>query len=133
MTGATLPATIVAGGPDIIAGGPGQGGLQIRLNLPDVLLLRSGSGERYQGELVVATTRFYREGQRPEFTLRSVPLDLTGKQRDAMLTEGVLFGDKEPPSGNMERLRIVVYDRGSGSIGALNVVVHDEFKEGLRE
>jgi VWFA-related protein len=99
------------------------GAFQIRVNLPDVLLLHSGSGDRYQGELVISTARFYLEGQPPKFTTVPVVLDLTEKQRDALLTEGVIVTDKEPLDANMEKVRIVVYDRGSGSIGALNVAV----------
>jgi VWFA-related protein len=107
----------------IVGDAAGPRRLQIRLNLPDVLLLRSSSGDHYQCELVVSTTRYFRDGP-PKFATLPVPLELTEKQRESMLVDGLTFGDNDPLAANIEKVRVVVYDRGSGSVGALTVPVH---------
>lgn len=100
--------------------GPVKDHLQIRVNLSDVLLLRSG--EKYQGELAVRVIRFY-AGNRTTVSSNSINLDLTGQERDTLMTDGLLFNDKDPVSSDLEKVRIVVFDSGSGSIGALNVML----------
>ena len=95
--------------------------LQMRVNVPDLLLQRSG--DRYQGELVISTARYHADGQTPKSNAIPVKLDLTEKQRDDLLANGFTATDNDPLSSDTEKIRIVVYDRGSGSIGALTAVI----------
>jgi hypothetical protein len=96
--------------------GSAKGHLEIRVNLPDVLLLRSGAN--YQGRLSLAITRFDADGSRYPAE-KAVDVDVTEAQWDKMMAEGFTISDDDPRNADSRRFRITVFDRGSRSVGAI--------------
>jgi hypothetical protein len=57
------------------------------------------------------------------FPTEEVPLKLTAPQREQVVREGIAIEKRLVLTQGVERLRVLVYDRGSGAVGSLAIPV----------
>jgi hypothetical protein len=95
--------------------------LTVRIDANDIALVNEG--DRYSGQLGLAVLAYQADG----LTRRSetIPLDLryTAQERDKALKEGVEFSDDVAIGGQVNKIRLIVFDRDSNAIGSLTIPV----------
>jgi len=95
--------------------------LDARIDARDIVLVQQG--DRYSGQLRLALVGYVTGGQ-PQGG-PTVPLDLhyTAAERDQALRDGIPFSQGITFPGPVNALRLMVFDRGSNTIGALTLPV----------
>ncbi|HVW83342.1 MAG TPA: VWA domain-containing protein [Bryobacteraceae bacterium] len=98
--------------------------ISTRIDASDIALAQE-SDDRYSGELRIALAGFTADGRTATSSI--VPLDVhfTAAGRDKALREGIPFEEDIALGDGVNRVRVVVFDRGSTAIGSLTLPVGD--------
>jgi VWFA-related protein len=93
----------------------------LRIDANDVALAQDG--DQYQGQLRIAIVGYQPTGRVTNSTI--VPLDIhySARERDNALREGIALAQDLTLDKNVNRLRFIVFDRGSNTIGSLTIPV----------
>ncbi|MGD0778541.1 MAG: VWA domain-containing protein, partial [Candidatus Solibacter sp.] len=93
--------------------------LAIRVDAGDVSLVQAG--ELATGRLAVSVVGYMKDGRTELFPAEEVVPKLTAEQREKALHEGIAVEERLVVAEGVERLRVLVYDRGSGAVGSLGI------------
>jgi hypothetical protein len=93
--------------------------LSIRVDAGDVSLAQAG--EWATGRLAVSVVGYMKDGRTELFPAEEVTPKLTAEQREKALREGIRVEERLVLAEGVERLRVLVYDRGSGAVGSLGI------------
>lgn len=93
--------------------------LAIRVDAGDVGLVQAG--ELATGRLAVSVVGYMKDGRTEMFPAEEVTPKLTAEQREKALREGIRVEERLVLAEGVERLRVLVYDRGSGAVGSLEI------------
>lgn len=93
--------------------------LAIRVDAGDVSLAQAG--EWATGRLAVSVVGYMKDGRTELFPAEEVTPKLTAEQREKALREGIRVEERLVLAEGVERLRVLVYDRGSGAVGSLGI------------
>jgi VWFA-related protein len=95
--------------------------LAIRVDPGDIALAETGGTAT--GKLAVGVAGYLKDGRMEMFPTEEVPLKLTAPQREQVVREGIAIEKRLVLTQGVERLRVLVYDRGSGAVGSLAIPV----------
>jgi VWFA-related protein len=93
--------------------------LAIRVDAADVSLAKAG--EVSTGHLAVSVAGYLKDGRMEMFPLEEVAPRLTAEQRETALREGIRVERRLVLAEDVEKLRVLVYDRESGAVGSLTI------------
>jgi VWFA-related protein len=93
--------------------------LAIRVDAGDVSFVQAG--DTATGRLAVGVVGYMKDGRMETFPAEEVAPKLTADQREKALHEGIAVERRLVLSDGVERLRVLVYDRGSGALGSLAI------------
>ena len=93
--------------------------LAIRVDPGDVGFVQEG--DTATGRLAVSVVGYLKDGRLETFPVEEVAPKLTADQRETALREGIAVERRLVLSEGVERLRVLVYDRGSGALGSLAI------------
>ena len=79
------------------------------------------AGDTATGRLAVSVVGYLKDGRMETFPAEEVAPKLTADQREKALREGIAVERRLVLSEGVERLRVLVYDRGSGALGSLAI------------
>jgi VWFA-related protein len=96
--------------------------LEVRIDAKDVAL--GHEGDQYTGQLRLAVAGYQADGRIEDSAV--VPLDLhySAQERDKALNEGIAFSDNVMIGKKLNKVRLIVFDRGSNAIGSLTIPVN---------
>jgi hypothetical protein len=94
---------------------------EVRIDANDIAL--GHEGDRYSGQLRLAFASYLADGRIDGSAV--VPLDLqySAQERDKALKEGIDFSDNMVIGEQVNKVRLIVFDRGSNAIGSLTIPV----------
>jgi len=102
-----------------------QNGRQVRLtgriDANDVVLAQDG--DRYSGQLRVALIGYQPDGRIANSTMIPIDLHYSAAERDQAYKEGIAFAQDVSLEKDVNKLRLVVFDRGSNAVGSLTMPV----------
>lgn len=102
-------------------GGDGKARLEARIDAHDLVLVPRGN--QYDGQLRVAIVG-YVPGKPPSSgPIAPVDLHYDAAERDRALREGISFTQDLSLAGDIESVRLIVFDRNSNAIGSLTIPV----------
>jgi hypothetical protein len=93
--------------------------LAIRVDAADVTLAKAG--EVATGRLAVSVAGYLKDGRMEMFPPEELAPRLTAEQRETALREGIRVERRLVLAEDVEKLRVLVYDRESGAMGSLTV------------
>src|ERR1039457_171566 len=93
--------------------------LAIRVEAGDISFVQAG--EVATGRLAVGVAGYLKDGRRELFPTEEVAPKLTAGQREEALREGITVEKRLALAEGVEKLRVLVYDRGSGAVGSLTI------------
>ena len=93
--------------------------LAIRVDAADVSFAKAG--EIATGRLAVSVAGYLKDGRMEMFPSEEVAPRLTAEQRETALREGIRVERRLVLAEDVEKLRVLVYDRESGAVGSLTV------------
>ena len=93
--------------------------LAIRVDAGDVSFVQAG--DTATGRLAVSVVGYLKDGRLETFPAEEVAPKLTAGEREKALREGIAVERRLILSEGVERLRVLVYDRGSGALGSLAI------------
>jgi VWFA-related protein len=93
--------------------------LAIRVETGDISFVQAG--EVATGRLAVGVAGYLKDGRRELFPTEEVAPKLTAGQREEALREGLTVEKRLALAEGVEKLRVLVYDRGSGAVGSLTI------------
>ena len=93
--------------------------LAIRVDAADVSFAKAG--EVATGRLAVSVAGYLKDGRMEMFPSEEVAPRLTAEQRETALREGIRVERRLVLAEDVEKLRVLVYDRESGAVGSLTV------------
>jgi len=101
----------------------GASHIEVRVNAQDVALAHQG--DQYTGELWLALAGYLSDGRIENSA--PVPLDLhyNAQARDQALLEGIAYANKVVLRAEMNKVRLIVFDRGSNAVGSLTIPVNE--------
>ena len=94
--------------------------VQVRVDSADVLLRPQGNGYVAQLGLTLAS---YSGAGRPTATTNSITVNLTQQQHKRAIQNGISVGQFVITDATVDRIRVIVLDRGSGGIGSLTILL----------
>ncbi len=95
--------------------------LRARIDANDVVLVPDA--DRYNGQLRAVLTT-YQDGPQPSIgAVTPLELHYTAEQRDQAIKDGILFTQNVPVDQSVRRLRLIVFDRGSDTLGSVTVAL----------
>ncbi len=101
------------------AASPGQAPvIHIQVDPADLVLTQDQ--DHHRGQVIVVVTQFFKGGKAPETGTGNLNLDLTAKQLESAMTDGVPLADLGV-NDTLEKVRIIVLDRASRSVGTLTI------------
>ena len=94
---------------------------EVRIDAKDVALGREGG--QYSAQLRLAFASYLADGQIEGSPV--IPLDLhySAQERDKALKDGIRFSDNVVIGEQVNKVRLIVFDRGSNAIGSLTIPV----------
>ena len=95
--------------------------LDVRIDATDVVLSRDG--DRYTGQLRLALVGYRADGLTQRSQVLPLDLNYNAQERDKALQQGIDFADNMVLVGDINKVRLVVYDRGSNAIGTLTILI----------
>lgn len=95
--------------------------LEIRIQPSDVLLAESG--KNYEGQVTVLLASYTAAGPTGNPVPKTFNLKLNAEQREKALKEGIPIAQDHAIDGNVQRIRVIIYDPGSRGVGSLTVPV----------
>ncbi|MGA2196111.1 MAG: hypothetical protein ABSH40_12655, partial [Bryobacteraceae bacterium] len=93
--------------------------LAIRVDAADVSFAKAG--EVSTGRLAVSVAGYLKDGRMEMFPSEEVAPKITAEQRETALREGIRVERRLVLAEDVEKLRVLVYDRESGAVGSLTV------------
>jgi hypothetical protein len=93
--------------------------LAIRVDAGDVAFVQTGDAAT--GRLAISVAGYLKDGRLETFLVEEVAPKLTADQREKAMREGIAVERRLVLSEGVERLRVLVYDRGSGALGSLAI------------
>lgn len=90
-----------------------------RIDANDVVLAQDG--DRYSGQLRLALIRYQSDGRIASSTMVPIDLHFSPAERDRAYKEGIAFEQDVTLEKDVNRLRFVVFDRGSNTLGSLTI------------
>jgi hypothetical protein len=93
--------------------------LAIRVDAGDVSFAKAG--EVSTCRLAVSVAGYLKDGRVEMFPVEEVAPKLTAEQREQALREGIAVAQRLVLAEGVEKVRVLVYDRGSGAVGSLTI------------
>jgi VWFA-related protein len=93
--------------------------LTIRVDASDLNLLQAG--ELTTGRLAVGVAGYLKDGRVEMFPMEETVLKLSAQQREQAMREGITVEKRLTLTDGVERLRVLVYDRGGNAVGSLAI------------
>jgi len=109
-----LRAKVTPGGPNTIK-------VELRVDPAD-LVLRENAGQ-WSGPITLLYSARAASGPQGEPTLADMDLHLTREQRETAMKEGIPITKEYPIDGATQKVRLMVLDRATDSVGSLTVPV----------
>ncbi|HEX4276250.1 MAG TPA: VWA domain-containing protein [Bryobacteraceae bacterium] len=125
--GAALDAGEIGLGGSLTADRPDPGQkqrlfhLSLRIDTNDVGLAENG--DTYNGQLRLAVISFNEDGRVAHSDIAPLDLHYTAAQRDAALKEGISIAQNLTLASGVNKLRLIVFDRNSNTVGSLTIPV----------
>jgi len=102
-----------------------QNGWQVRvtgrIDANDVVLAQDG--DRYSGQLRVALIGYQPDGRIANSAMVPIDLHYSAAERDQAYKEGIAFAQDVSLEKDVNKLRLVVFDRGSNTVGSLTIPI----------
>ena len=102
-----------------------QNGRQVhmawRIDGNDVVLAQDG--DRYSGQLRLAVIEYQPDGRIASSAMVPIDIHYSAAERDSSYKEGIGFTKDVILEKDVNKLRFIVFDRGSNNIGSLTVPV----------
>ena len=99
-----------------------QAHLTVHIDANDVVLAQDG--DRYSGELRVALIGYEPGGLMTRSAVIPIDLRYSGEQRDKSYKEGIDFAQDINLAKDVNKVRLIVFDRGANAIGSLTIPVN---------
>ena len=96
--------------------------LALRIDANNIALAHDG--DRYSGQLRLALVGYQTSGRITNSAVLPLDLQYSGAERDKSLLEGIGFAQDVMLETDVDKLRFIVFDRGSNAIGSLSFPVH---------
>ena len=93
--------------------------LTLRIDAQDVSLI--SDGDRFTGQLRLMVAEYAENGAVSSTPAAPLDIRFTAAQRDAALKDGIVVTESVPPGETVNRLRVMVFDRGSNGIGSVTI------------
>jgi hypothetical protein len=90
-----------------------------RVDANDVVFAQAG--DRYSGQLRIALVQYQSDGRIANSTLTPIDLRFSAAERDRSYREGIPFAQDLTLEKDVNKLRLIVFDRGSNTIGSLTI------------
>jgi VWFA-related protein len=100
---------------------PGQFRFSIKLDAPDVELLKEGA--RYKGSLAIAVVEFRSDGRRAIVSGQPADLDMSEDEHAKALTDGIEITREAKLDAATQQVRVVALDRSSNLAGTATLPV----------
>jgi VWFA-related protein len=95
--------------------------LAVRVELAGVQLTRSG--DAYNGQLSVRFVEYQKDGSMRQSKPAAISLRLSVPEHDAALKDGYAIAQDLAIASGAEKVRVIVFDRGSAAVGSLSIPV----------
>jgi VWFA-related protein len=92
-----------------------------RIDTNDVVLVQDG--DRYSGQLRVAVVPYRSDGRIAGSTITAIDLHFSPAELDTSYKEGMAFEQELTLEDDVSKLRVVVFDRDSNTVGSLTIPV----------
>jgi VWFA-related protein len=92
-----------------------------RIDGNDIVLARDG--DRYSGQLRLAVIQYQPDGRIAASGMLPIDIHYSAAERDSSYKEGIAFTKDVMLEKDVNKLRFVVFDRGSNAVGSLTVPV----------
>ena len=100
-----------------------QNGLHVhlagRIDANDIVL--ANDGDRYTGQLRIAIIGYRSDGRIANSTMAPVEIHYSAQERDRAFEEGLPFTQDLTLGKDVRRLRFIVFDHGSNTVGSLTI------------
>lgn len=96
--------------------------LEARIDAKDVILVQQG--DQYIGQLRLAVAGYLADGQTEASTVMPLDLHYNAQERDKALRDGIAFSNNMLLGEQMNKVRLIVFDRGSNAVGSLTIPVN---------
>ncbi len=96
--------------------------LEARIDAKDIAL--GQEGDHFEGQLRVALIGYQIDGHMEASKVMPVTLHYTAEERDKAFAEGITLSQNVGISDQINKVRLVVFDRGSNAIGSLTIPVN---------
>ena len=93
--------------------------LSVRINAQDLSLVPEG--DYYTGHLRFMTVGYSAGGAISSAPPKPIDFRFTAAERDRVLKDGINVTETVPTGQDVERLRVMVFDRGSNGIGSITI------------
>jgi len=93
-----------------------------RIDANDVVLARDG--DRYSGQLRLGLIGYQTDGRISNSTLVPIDIHYSAQERDRSFKEGIAFTRDVTLEKGVNRFRLIVFDRGSNTVGSLTMPVN---------
>jgi len=90
-----------------------------RIDANDIVL--ANDGDQYTGQLRIAMIGYQSDGRIANSTLAPVDIHYSAQERDRAFEEGLPFTQDLTLENDVRRLRFIVFDRGSNTVGSLTI------------
>jgi hypothetical protein len=90
-----------------------------RVDTNDVVVAQDG--DRYSAQLRVAVVPYRSDGRIAGSTITAIDLHFSPAERETSYKEGIAFEQDLTLEEDVRRLRVVVFDRGSNTVGSLTI------------
>jgi hypothetical protein len=95
--------------------------LALRVNANNIALAHDG--DRYAGQLRLAMATFKSNGQIMHSAVAPLDLHFSASERDKVLKEGIDIAEDVALDKDVNRFKVVVFDRGSNTVGSLTIPI----------
>jgi len=93
--------------------------VDVRIDAQDIAFVPDGTD--YSGQLRLAVVGYLADGQTEKTPIIPLAIHYSAQQRDEALKNGIDFSQDVSIGQNVDKLRVIVFDRGSNSFGSVTI------------